>query len=265
MGDEVKRQRPTYERESQKMRQHCRSAAYRRTFIGCIAAIAAALALPAWSAEAAAQRAQIWFIRHAESELNVDTQAHTVPDDGVSYPLTRAGTQQALALAQSLAATPVTTIYTSTRLRAIQTADALAFRHGLNIKLAAEAVEIDLGIALDAPDWSQLYRNLATRWVIEKDFGARIGEGESFADVQRRFLPFVRELMNRHVDDTGVVVVMSHGATLGLLVPVLATNVPADFSLRHPLRNTSIIKTELRDGALFCIEWAGIASTQFGE
>ena len=71
--------------------------------------------------------------------------------------------------------------------------------------------------------------------------------------------------MNRHADDTGVVIVMSHGATLGLLVPMLATNVPADFALRHPLRNTSIIKTELRDGALFCTEWAAIPNDQFGE
>jgi probable phosphoglycerate mutase len=135
----------------------------------------------------------------------------------------------------------------------------------LNVKLAPEAAEIDLGIPLDSPDWRQLYRGLATRWVIDKDLAARIGEGESFADVQRRFLPFVRELMNRHADDTGVVVVVSHGATLGLLVPVLATNVPADLSLRRPLSNTSIIKTELRDGKLFCIEWAGLASGEFGE
>lgn len=247
------------------MRQHCRPAAYHRAFLGCIATLLAALAMPAWSAEAAVQRAQIWFVRHAESELNVSTQAHTVPDQGVSYPLTRNGAQQALALADALADTPITTIYTSTRLRAIQTADALAFRHGLEIRLAPEAAEIDLGIPLDAPDWSERYRGLATRWVVEKDLAARIGAGESFADVQRRFLPFVRELMNRHADDTGVVIVMSHGATLGLLVPMLATNVPADFALRHPLRNTSIIKTELRDGALFCTEWAAIPNDQFGE
>ncbi len=247
------------------MHPHCRSAVCRCVLIGCVATFLAALAIPSWAAEASVQRAQIWFVRHAESELNVATQTPTVPDDGVSYPLTRNGAQQALALAETLANTRITTIYTSTRLRAIQTADALAFRHGLNITLAPEAVEIDLGIPLDAPDWSERYRNLASRWVIEKDLGARIGEGESFSDVQRRFLPFVRELMNRHVDDTGVVVVVSHGATLGLLVPVLATNVPADFALRHPLRNTSIIKTELRDGVLFCTEWAGIASTQFGE
>ena len=222
-----------------------------------------ASAVPA--AAAANQPLQIWFIRHAESEINVATLPHTTADAGITYPLTKKGIDQANALAAALAATPVTTIYTSTFLRAIQTADALAFKHALTLSLAPEAVEINLGIPLDAPDGRQIYRDLASKWVIEKDLTARLGEGESFADAQRRFLPFVRELMNRHADDTGVVVVISHGATLGLLVPVLAPNVPADFVLQHSLANTSIIKTELRDGKLFCTEWAGISSTDFGD
>lgn len=213
---------------------------------------------------ATGQPLQIWFIRHAQSEINVDTVPHPVPDGGITYPLTKDGVEQANALAEALTSIPVTTIYTSTFLRAIQTADALAFKHGLTLSLAPEAVEINLGIAPDAPDGRQVYRELANRWVIENDLAARVGDGESFADAQRRFLPFVRELMNRHASDTGVVVVVSHGATLGLLVPVLAPNVPADYVLRHSLSNTSIIKTELRDGKLFCTEWAGISNTDFG-
>ena len=38
---------------------------------------------------------------------------------------------------------------------------------------------------------------------------------------------------------------------------------PSDFALRHPLPNTGIIKTELRDSRLICTDWAGI--TAFGE
>jgi broad specificity phosphatase PhoE len=104
---------------------------------------------------------------------------------------------------------------------------------------------------------------LARKWTVEKDLDARHGDGESFADVQRRFLPFVRELMNRHALDNGVVVIVAHSATLGFMTPVLATNVPADFPMRHPLPNTGVIKTELRDSKLYCTEWAGIPSSQF--
>jgi len=238
----------------------------RRIFIAAALAFAAVTAqsapapdvLPAASPEVSTDRpVQFWFIRHGESEINVAAMAHPVPDAGVSYPLTRAGVQQALTLANALAATPITTIYTSTRLRAIQTADAIAFRQGLNLTLAPEAIEMELGIPIDATDGRQLYRGLLQKWLIEKDINARIDAGESFADAQKRFLPFVRELMNRHANDTGVVIVVSHGATLGLFVPVLAPNVPADYMMSHPLSNTSIIKTKLRDGKLFCTEWAG--------
>lgn len=245
---------------------NCRSPHSRRTFLATLAVALIAVALPVFAAEGATpgQSPQFWFIRHGESEANVDTLPHPVADDGVSYPLTRTGVQQATALADALASAPITTIYSSTRVRAIQTADAIAFRHGLSLTLAPEAAEINLGIPLDAADGRQQYRDLVRKWIVDKDATARIGDGESYADAQRRFLPFVRELMNRHADDTGVVIVVSHGAMLGIFVPVLAPNVPADFALNHPLSNTSIIKTELRDGKLFCTEWAGIDPADFG-
>ncbi len=242
------------------MIEHCRATLVRRRFIAVVLSFAFWIVSPSLAAETAPDRSiQFWFVRHGESEINVDSIPHTSPDDGVSYPLTRTGVQQALALGESLAAAPVTTIYTSTRLRAIQTADAVAFRHGLSLALAPAAVEIDLGMPLDAPDSAGAYRELVRKWLVDKDVNARIGEGESLLDAQRRFLPFVRELMNRHADDTGVVVIVSHSATLGLLVPMLAPNVPEAYLLTHPLPNAGIIKTELRDGRLFCIEWGGAA------
>jgi broad specificity phosphatase PhoE len=206
---------------------------------------------------------EIWFVRHAESELNVASLPRSAPDDGVSYPLTRRGMEQALALADAHADTPIVAIYTSTRLRAIQTADALAFKHRLPITLAPEAAEIDLGLPPDAPNLHSVYEDLRTNWLIERNIEARHGAGESLADVQRRFLPFVREVMNRHAHDSGVVIIMSHSATLGFLVPMLAANVPADFALRHPLTNTGIIKTRLVDNSLVCTDWLELTSEHF--
>jgi 2,3-bisphosphoglycerate-dependent phosphoglycerate mutase len=247
------------------MMQLRRSQLSRRTLLHIVSVVGIAIAGTAFAAERPGEATpQFWFVRHAESEINVGSTAHSQPDEGVTYPLTATGVQQASALADALADTPIISIYSSTRLRAIQTSDAIAFRHRLAVNLAPEAVEIELGIPIDAPDGRQLYRDLLRKWVVDRDMNARIAEGENFADAQRRFLPFVRELMNRHVDDRGVVVVMSHGATLSVFLPVLAPNLPSDFALNHPLSNTSIIKTELRDGKLFCIEWAGIAYDAFG-
>ena len=229
----------------------------RRTFLGLAGLLAIVTSLPAPAA--IASPLQIWFIRHGESEINLPGPK-PVPDDGVSYPLTRKGVEQARALVASLQGVPITKIYSSTRLRAIQTADALAFDRAQTLSLAPEAVEIDFGIpAISSEEGRAMHLDLVNKWLVAKDTDARVAEGESFADVQRRFLPFVREVMNRHALDSGVVVIVAHGATLGYMVPVLATNVPSDFALRHPLPNTGIIKTELRDTRLFCTEWAGLA------
>jgi 2,3-bisphosphoglycerate-dependent phosphoglycerate mutase len=239
----------------------------RRVLVGILAAFVA-LATPAWAAAQGAQRApvQFWFIRHAEGEINVPNSPRPVPDSGMSYPLTRKGVEQANELAQALADTPITKIYTSTQLRAVQTADAIAFRHGLTLSLAPETVEVDLGIEPEGgEDVRAVYSELARKWLIDKDLEARHGEGESFAEVQRRFLPFVRELMNRHAHDSGVIVIVAHSITLGFMVPVLASNIPADYALRHPLPNTGIIKTELRDSRLVATQWAGIAGPGFDE
>jgi probable phosphoglycerate mutase len=233
----------------------------RRAFLGLAGLLAIVTSLPAG---ADTSPLQIWFIRHGESEINVTPPPRPVPDDGVSYPLTRKGIEQSRALAASLSAIPITKIYSSTRLRAIQTADALAFAHTVPLSLAPEAVEIDFGAEPISPEEGRaMYQGLVRRWLVEKDAEARLDGGESFAEVQRRFLPFVREVMNRHALDSGVIVIVAHGATLGYMVPMLANNVPSDFALRHPLPNTGIIKTELRDGRLFCTEWAGLG--QFGE
>jgi 2,3-bisphosphoglycerate-dependent phosphoglycerate mutase len=201
---------------------------------------------------------QIWFVRHAQSELNDDSYPHTAPDSGISYPLTERGIAQANAVADQLVGHTVLEIYTSTRLRAIQTADAIAFRQGLALKLAPEAVEIDLDSASAAIDMKGVYTDLTRRWIDEKDSDARNGDGESLLDLQRRFLPFVREIMNRHADDSGTIVIVSHSATLALMIPMLAANVPPKFALTHSLPNGSIVKTELRDGRLHCTGWADI-------
>ena len=90
--------------------------------------------------------------------------------------------------------------------------------------MAPEAVEIDFGLPLDASEESRaMYRDLVNKWFVAKDADARTDQGESLTDVQRRFLPFVREIMNRHALDTGVVVIVAHSATLGYMVPMLTT------------------------------------------
>jgi broad specificity phosphatase PhoE len=227
--------------------------------VGLLAALTLGLQGLAWSADS---NPQIWFIRHAQSEINVPGSPRPTPDGGMTYPLTMLGVEQANTLAEKLTDAPISRIYASTQLRAVQTADAIAFKHRKTITLAPEVVEINLGIVPGRDNLNEVYGNLARQWLIEKNDSFKHGEGESFAEVKARFLPFAKSLLERHKNDQGVVAVVAHGATLAFMVPQIVENVPARFAITHPLPNTGIIKTELRDGKWVCIEWVGVTEAE---
>jgi len=236
----------------------------RRAWLLAVACLSLGFAHSGWAAEASTPSAvQFWFVRHAQSEINVPGSPRPTPDGGMTYPLTLLGVEQANKLAETLASAPIKKIYASTQLRAVQTADAIAFKHKQTLTLAPEVVEINLGIVPGRDNLNEVYVNLSRRWLIEKDDQFRHGEGESFAQVKARFMPFAKNLVEQHKNDSGVIVVVAHGATLAFMLPQIVDNVPARFALTHPLPNTGIIKTELRDGKLICTEWTGIASTEF--
>jgi alpha-ribazole phosphatase/probable phosphoglycerate mutase len=82
-------------------------------------------------------------------------------------PLTARGRQQALAAAQTLAAEPITRIYTSTALRARQTAAILAATPGPPITAMPELVE------------ARCTADVLRAWVVERDLGRRAADGET--------------------------------------------------------------------------------------
>ena len=71
---------------------------------------------------------RLYFVRHGQSEANVQM---VISNRDLFHPLTELGRQQAEALAQSLAEVPVAAIYSSPIVRAAQTAQIVAARHGL--------------------------------------------------------------------------------------------------------------------------------------
>ncbi|HQR04760.1 MAG: histidine phosphatase family protein [Proteobacteria bacterium] len=199
---------------------------------------------------------EIWFVRHAESEINVQPPAALSADTGVSFPLTAKGMEQAKKVADVIAAAPVDIIYASTRLRTLQTADAIAFRTGKTVHLAPAVVEVYFGDIPDKPSIMGNVFSMMQRWSTDPD--AKYPNGESLNEVKARFVPFVHELMKTHQKDTGVIVVVSHGAAIGLSLPALCANsVTPAFSLAHMLTNTGIVKTEVKGDKLICKDWNG--------
>jgi probable phosphoglycerate mutase len=207
---------------------------------------------------AAAKPVEIWFVRHAESEVNVAKQPLTAPDDGVSYPLTANGVAQANKLAATLKDVPVTTIYSSTRLRTLQTADAIAFNQGLTLNLAPEIVEIGAGSHSQPGALGSMEQIEAVmkQWAAGDD-QVRLG-GENLRDIRRRVMPFWQRLVAKHNADQGVIVVVTHGGIMTFVLPVICNNMSVDFTTRHPMPNTGVVKAELKSGALYCKDWNGV-------
>lgn len=178
--------------------------------------------------------ATLLFIRHA---AHTDFgERFTGRADGA--PLTEAGAAQASALAARLADAPIAAVYASPRLRARQTAEALAARHGLEVETAEALDEIDLG------DWTgkriaELEGDPAfDRWNTERATASPPG-GEPMASVADRARAFAAETAERHPGET--VAMVSHADVIrGIVARVLGLDL--DNLLRFDVDPASVTR-----------------------
>lgn len=198
---------------------------------------------------------EIWFIRHAESEINVVKGPLPQPDRGVSYPLTAKGVQQAAVLGAQFVGVPVSHLYSSTRLRTLETAAAISRQTGTPITLAPAVVEIDFG---EAPDLYRDVPGIVGRWLGGEPEAKVRGEGENLTEVRARVQHFWDGLRERHADEEGLIVVVTHGGIIGFALPQLCLEVDNQTIARHPIENTDIVRTRLAGDTLECLEWDGV-------
>jgi broad specificity phosphatase PhoE len=139
---------------------------------------------------------RIWCLRHAEAETVTTGTAGAV----LTKPLTVRGRQQAIDAAQKLTAEPITRIYSSTALRAWQTAELLATTQGLHITAMPELVEV--GCTAE----------MLRAWVVEQDLGQRVADGETGHQVVARVTAAFQKIASTHPGET--VAVVGHVASL---------------------------------------------------
>ncbi|NMG10295.1 histidine phosphatase family protein [Brasilonema sp. UFV-L1] len=239
----------------------------RRTILKAVAAAPAFAAFSALVSKVKAQdtgKFEVWFIRHGESEINVLSQRPNLPsnlpaDEGFTYPLTIKGIQQVKDLASSIQDIHVSAIFTSTRLRTVQTADAISFVKNIPIQLAPEIVEVNFGTLAQASSSSaqQEIFQILTDWLSNKQYDKKAPDGESYNDLQERFVPFVTQTIKQYSSIPQVLIFVAHGAILSAMLPLLFKNVSGQFALANILPNTGIVKGELRHKHLFCTDWNG--------
>src|SRR5258708_38590727 len=94
-------------------------------------------------------------------------------------------------------------MYSSPLQRAVQTAEILAKPFGLTMTITAALREWDVGIfegTTDPHGWD-LHLQVQHDWFFRHQWESRMPEGESFLDIQARFVPFIQNLIHTHVDD----------------------------------------------------------------
>jgi broad specificity phosphatase PhoE len=155
--------------------------------------------------------ALLTLVRHGETSANLDGVWH----GSIDTPLTERGRRQAERLASCLAEqhADATALYSSPLVRARDTANAIAARLGLPLRIDADLSEYDLG------SWEGLsYAELAGRhrlWDrIKEDPDFAPHGGESPRRVAERYTGSLRRIAARHPRER--VIVVGHGGALSM-------------------------------------------------
>lgn len=196
---------------------------------------------------------RLYFVRHGESEANV---LGVISNRGAVHGLTERGKRQVEALALDLQGAGVTRIYSSPLLRALETADILARALDVGCEVTDALREFDCGLAEGRSDpaaWA-LHQGVVEEWLLHGNLDARIGEGESFGDMQSRFVPFVEGLIESH-EEAASVVLVGHGGLYQCMLPFVLENL--DERAGFSLPNAGYILAEARAEGLFCVAGCG--------
>ena len=156
---------------------------------------------------------KVIFVRHGETLWN-----HSKRYQGQSdIPLNEKGIQQAKKVAQRLAGQTISAVYSSDLIRAVQTAEAIANEHSLQVVPLPEFREVNFGL------WEGLtYEEIMAEWpealsaIYAKPGSVCIPEGESFYDVQKRTAIGLSKCIANHHEET--IVIVSHGGTMRILL-----------------------------------------------
>ena len=191
------------------------------------------------------------LVRHGQTTANAKGILDTRPP---GRPLTEEGHRQAAELAQRLADEPVVAVYASRALRAQQSAQPIAARHGLATLTLDGVHEVFIG-DLEGRQTPEAHRSLHAlyhAWHSGDLEAARPG-GESGKQVLDRYLADVAAIRSAHRRGTAVLV--SHGAAIRLAVVALATNIDGAFAEPRYLANAAMVVLETHATGWRCLRW----------
>lgn len=180
---------------------------------------------------------RIYFIRHGESIVNLTKEfSHRKADK----PLTPKGEMQASQAAHALMDIPLSAIYCSPQLRAVQTAGFIAAPHDLTATPLEYFREINVGSLEDSPPtreaWALFGRTLQA-WV-DGQPELHLPNGENHHELCARFLSGVEHIIAEN--DGRDLLVVTHGGILILSISALCPAVGVEELRKADVPNCSI-------------------------
>jgi len=194
---------------------------------------------------------KLYFVRHGESEANIQ---HVISNYASPFGLTERGRQQVYELADRLQDLPISTMYSSPVLRAMDTADILYQALGLPYRVHEALREYGCGVLEEKSDeqsWRS-HRHYYEEWTLRHNLLSKPEGGESFVDIQNRFLPFIESLQHNENED---ILLIGHGGLFHLMLPLILTNIDNDFVNLHGIGHTACIIAEHQAEGFKCLQW----------
>lgn len=195
---------------------------------------------------------KLYFTRHGQSEANI---LEIISNRDLPHALTEKGQQQARALAGRLSGIAFERILSSPNLRARQTSEILSNCLDVPCDVDDGLREFDCGVAEGRGDeeaW-QMWQDVMHAWMKQGLYDARIEEGESWLDVQRRFNGLLDRLTSEYRDTRANFILVGHGGTFRIMFPTVFINYTAFKDREYP--NTVLIVAELTQAGLYCLSW----------
>jgi probable phosphoglycerate mutase len=186
---------------------------------------------------------ELLLARHGETDWNA-TRRWQGRDDP---PLNARGIEQAHELADAVAGEEIDAIYTSDLRRALQTAEIVGERLGLEVVPLAELREIDVGswggrrsadIEVEEPEaWARHLASWGTGW----------NDGETPEQLTERIVAALRRIASEHPDDR--VLVVAHGGVIRAVTAFSLGVEFADFTRGNVvIANCSVARFACRSG-----------------
>jgi alpha-ribazole phosphatase/probable phosphoglycerate mutase len=152
---------------------------------------------------------RLFLVRHAEAEESARGRCYGSLDVGLSAK----GRSQCVELARAFASEPIAAVVSSPRIRAVETAAAIAESHGLEVCVVPDLRELDFG-ELEGRTYDEIAASLPELYAawMTKPTEVRFPGGESYADLHVRSLAAVSRL--RTAEEGQTVVAVTHGGVV---------------------------------------------------